>query len=161
MPDMPAGIPFPCNGTPDDEGKEDLLTFICQINLEELATNDTGKLLPASGMLYFFANLDYFLGDYEAEAECLGFWPDNAFKVMYAPEIKELCTHEVSIPMVLLHISRPRRYILKWCPTMQTGTSCLVFRFFRRWKMRLVEWCLSCNLMRMSVGDCVSMTWAI
>lgn len=95
MPDMPAGIPFPCNGTPDDEGKEDLLTFICQINLEELATYDVGKLLPASGMLYFFANLDYFLGDYEAEAECLGFWPDNAFKVIYTPEIKELHTHEV------------------------------------------------------------------
>lgn len=98
MPDMPADIPFPCNGEPDEEGNEDLLTFICQINLAELPSLDCAALLPSCGMLYFFASLDYFLGDDEANAGPIGFWPANAFKVIYVPQPVELHTHEVKWP---------------------------------------------------------------
>lgn len=59
FPDMPAGMEFPYkDGDP--------MCFICQINLEELhaqAADATDlNLLPRRGMLYFFAQIDYFLG---------------------------------------------------------------------------------------------------
>lgn len=52
-PDLPAGMEWPCmqNG--------ELMTFIAQINLAEVAAADQTGLLPKTGMLYFF------LGDTE------------------------------------------------------------------------------------------------
>ena len=46
-------------------------------------------------MLYFFADLDYFLGDIEVPSEGLGFWPEGTFKVIYAQETDKLNTHIV------------------------------------------------------------------
>lgn len=98
MPDMPADVPFPCGGEPDEDGNEDLMTFICQINLEEVAPYGAGGLLPAKGMLYFFACIDYFLGDSDAVAGHIGFWDHSSFKVIYVPDVTELHTHEVKWP---------------------------------------------------------------
>lgn len=39
------------------------LTFVCQVNLVEVAPLDTEGWLPKEGMLYFFAPIDYFLGE--------------------------------------------------------------------------------------------------
>lgn len=96
FPDLPSGIDFPllADGVCDDEG-EDLMTFICQIRLEEIAESDTENLLPHEGMLYFFADLDYFLGDLEAPCEGLGFWREGTYKVIYSPDIEHLDTHIV------------------------------------------------------------------
>lgn len=44
------------------------LSFLCQINLEEIAKYDTDSLLPKTGMLYFF---------YDAESERWGFDPED------------------------------------------------------------------------------------
>lgn len=98
FPDLPLGVEYPCRDGIDEEGLEDLLTFICQIDLEELAPHDTGNELPHHGMLYFFADLDYFLGDYDADCEGLGFWNEEAFRVIYCPEKCDLHTHEVRWP---------------------------------------------------------------
>lgn len=99
FPDLPEGIEYPLygNGNNDnaDDGLEDTLTFICQIRLEELAPFDKESRLPHKGMLYFFASLDYFLGDFEAYPENLGFWNSEAFKVIYSPAIENLHTHRV------------------------------------------------------------------
>lgn len=96
FPDLPSGIGFPllAGGVCDDEG-EDLMTFICQIRLAEIAESDTENLLPHEGMLYFFADLDYFLGDLKAPCEGLGFWREGTYKVIYSPDIEHLDTHIV------------------------------------------------------------------
>ena len=54
FPDLPDGIDFPLlpEAVCDDEG-EDLMTFICQIRMEEIAGYDKENLLPHEGMLYF------------------------------------------------------------------------------------------------------------
>ena len=83
FPDLPDGIDFPLlpEAVCDDEG-EDLMTFICQIRMEEIAGYDKENLLPHEGMLYFFADLDYFLGDLKAPCEGLGFWREGTYKTL-------------------------------------------------------------------------------
>ncbi len=95
FPDLPLGMSYPCCGEADEEGREDTLTFICQIRLEEIAALDPEGLLPHKGMLYFFADIDYFLGDDEGDCEGMGAWPKESFRVLYAPDCSDLHTHEV------------------------------------------------------------------
>lgn len=76
-----------------EEGEE-LLTFVCQVDLAEVAPLDREGLLPHEGMLWFFADLDYFLGDTEAPCEGTGEWPQDSFRVIYSPHCSSLHTHE-------------------------------------------------------------------
>lgn len=98
FPDLPEGVDFPA--IPDEDmdperDDEDLLTFICQINLEDIARYDTENRLPHTGFLYFFAALDYFLGDTDAPNGPIGYWPEEMFRVIYTPETDDLHTHRV------------------------------------------------------------------
>lgn len=88
FPDLPASLEWPCNSNGE------LLTFICQIRLEDIATLDTEDELPHKGMLWFFADLYYFLGDIDAPCAGSGEWKQNWFKVLYSEECSELITHE-------------------------------------------------------------------
>lgn len=88
FPDLPESFEWPCNQ--DDE----LLTFICQIRLEDIAHLDPEGCLPHKGMLWFFAELDYFLGDTDAPCSGSGGWEQGTFKVLYSEDCSELCTHE-------------------------------------------------------------------
>ena len=64
-PDMPEGMAYPCIDVEDGDGGTypEPLTFVCQIRCKDIAGLDSGGLLPHSGMLYFFAPIDYFLGE--------------------------------------------------------------------------------------------------
>lgn len=64
-PDMPEGMAYPCIEVVDGDGGTypEPLTFVCQIRCKDIAGLDPDGLLPHSGMLYFFAPIDYFLGD--------------------------------------------------------------------------------------------------
>ncbi len=64
-PDMPEGMAYPCIEVEDEDGGRypEPLTFVCQIRCADIAGLDPEGLLPHRGMLYFFAPLDYFLGD--------------------------------------------------------------------------------------------------
>lgn len=64
-PDLPGSVAYPCATFIDEDGEEylDPLTFICQIRLKDIAAIDKADLLPHTGMLYFFADIDYFLGE--------------------------------------------------------------------------------------------------
>lgn len=95
FPDLPEGVAYPCASPQNQDGSEDTLTFVCQIRLEEIAPFDSENMLPHTGMLYFFASLDYFLGDIDAPCAGLGVWKENMFRVIYAPDIDQLHTHEV------------------------------------------------------------------
>ena len=59
-PDLPASVPFPYTTYIDEDGEEypQPLTFICQIRLRDIADIDTDNLLPHTGMLYFFADIE-------------------------------------------------------------------------------------------------------
>ena len=93
--DLPDGVEFPCRDGVDEEGTEDTLTFICQLRLSDVAALDSEGLLPREGMLWFFADLDYFLGDLDAPCEGMGEWPEDSFRVVYSPNCEELHTHRV------------------------------------------------------------------
>lgn len=88
FPDMPVDKEWPCG----EDGE--LLTFICQIRLEDIAPYDLERQLPHTGMLWFFAELDYFLGDMEAPCGGIGEWEKERYKVIYSSESTELRTHE-------------------------------------------------------------------
>lgn len=65
----------------DDAGDVYPMQFVCQINCSELPSN---KWLPKQGMLYFFGEIDYFLGYDVKQPYGLGEWPEDAFKVIYS-----------------------------------------------------------------------------
>lgn len=88
-PDMPENMQYPTIEVTDEEGdKMDYpLTFICQINCEDIAKFDTEGKLPHEGMLYFFGAIDEYLG-YESMAKNgAGEWPKGQFVVKYAKSI--------------------------------------------------------------------------
>lgn len=96
-PDMPETLAYPeALVTEDGDSWQDPLTFVCQIRLEDIAALDPEGLLPHEGMLYFFAALDYFLGDIEALSyPGMGPWQPQHFRVLYAPNCEALHTHYV------------------------------------------------------------------
>ena len=80
----------------DGDSWDDPLTFICQIRCEELAPFDSEGLLPHEGMLYFFAALDYFLGDLDTLSyPGMGKWQPQYFRVLYSPTCETLHTHHI------------------------------------------------------------------
>ena len=88
FPDMPETFEWPCNADGD------LLTFICQICLEDIAELDPECKLPHKGMLWFFADLDYFLGNLDAPCGGSGEWSPETFQVLYNEDCSDLLTHE-------------------------------------------------------------------
>lgn len=88
FPDLPEICEWPCN----EDGE--LLTFICQISLEDISEFDTDNRLPHKGIIWFFADLDYFLGDLDAPCGGTGEWEPGTFKVLYSEDCSDLLTHE-------------------------------------------------------------------
>ena len=88
FPDLPEAFEWPC----DEDGN--LLTFICQISLEDISELDSENRLPHKGMIWFFAELDYFLGDLDAPCGGTGEWEPGTFKVLYSEDNSDLLTHE-------------------------------------------------------------------
>ena len=86
--DLPESVEWPAN----NDG--DLLTFICQIRMDEIAQFDPEGLLPHEGMMWFFVDMDYFLGDMDARCNGTGEWQRDSYKVIYQKEVDELHTHE-------------------------------------------------------------------
>ena len=87
-PDMPETMQYPTiEVTEEGETYDYPLTFICQINCEDIAKFDPQGKLPHEGMLYFFGAIDEILG-YEAPYKSLkGEWPKGYFIVKYAKSI--------------------------------------------------------------------------
>lgn len=96
-PDLPDGLEYPEVKVCDDgELVDDPMTFICQIRLEDIAALDPGNALPHKGMLYFFASLDYFLGNLDAlTSPGMGEWDQKFFKVLYSESCEDLHTHRI------------------------------------------------------------------
>jgi len=73
---LPDELDYPFNG------EDNPLTLICQFHHGE-------------GMIYVFADLDYFLGDYDADGGHIGEWDERFFKVLYSPTRENLHIHEI------------------------------------------------------------------
>ena len=72
--------------TTDENQQPYPMQFICQLNCEHLPKN---SMLPSQGMLYFFGEVDYFLGYDVKDPNGLGVWADNTIRAFYcdvAPE---------------------------------------------------------------------------
>ncbi len=85
------GVAWPCrridDGANDEEG---LLTFICQIRLEDIAPIDAEGQLPHKGILWFFADIDYFLGNLDAPCAGIGGWERGRYRVLCAEDCQDL-----------------------------------------------------------------------
>ncbi len=84
-PDLPRGVDYPMMKKTDEDGEsyEDPMFFVCQLRCEELASHDPNHLLPHSGMIYVFAEIDYFLGHLDADYPGMGQWDKQHFRVMH------------------------------------------------------------------------------
>lgn len=88
-PDFPQQMEYPTVRVTDEEGEtfDYPLTFICQINCEDIAPFDPENQLPHEGMLYFFGAIDEYLGYDSPAHNGLGEWPKGQFVVKYAKSI--------------------------------------------------------------------------
>ena len=87
-PDMPENMQYPTiEVTEDGETFDYPLTFICQINCDDIAPYDKENLLPHEGMLYFFAAIDKWIGYDSPTQNGTGEWPKGHFVVKYAKSI--------------------------------------------------------------------------
>ena len=73
----------------------DYLTFICQIRCDEIAAFDAENLLPHKGMLYFFAALDYYFGNFDSYCPENVFWNNDDVKVFYVEDIENQIFEQV------------------------------------------------------------------
>ena len=87
-PDMPENMQYPTIEVAEGGETYDYpLTFICQINCEDIAEFDPEGKLPHEGMLYFFGAIDEMIG-YEAPYKhSEGEWPKGHLVVKYAKSI--------------------------------------------------------------------------
>ncbi|MDE6300814.1 MAG: DUF1963 domain-containing protein [Muribaculaceae bacterium] len=88
-PDLPENTPYPMYI--DDEGDEFPYWFICQINLEELASYDPDNLLPHKGLLSFFAKIDRYMDSFAA-TDCISGYVSgaDAVRVLYFPALDNM-----------------------------------------------------------------------
>ena len=73
---LPDGCEYPYRG------EDSPLTPVCQFSYE-------------NGMVYVFADLDYFFGDIEAEGGHVGEWDSDFFRVLYTGDLSQLHEHEM------------------------------------------------------------------
>lgn len=87
-PDMPENMQYPTmQVTEDGETFDYPLTFVCQINCEDIAAFDKEDRLPHEGMLYFFAAIDRWHGYDSPSENGEGEWPKGTLMVKYAKSI--------------------------------------------------------------------------
>lgn len=87
-PDMPENMQYPTMEVTEDGEKFDYpLTFLCQINCEDIAPFDKDGKLPHEGMLYFFAAVDDYIGYESPIQNPEGEWPKGRLAVKYAKTI--------------------------------------------------------------------------
>ena len=88
-PDFPENMEYPTVKVTDEDGDviDYPLTFICQINCEDIAPFDPENKLPHEGMLYFFGAIDEFLGYGSYTNNGKGEWQKGEFVVKYAKNV--------------------------------------------------------------------------
>ena len=87
-PDMPADMEYPTAVAEEDGETFDYpLTFVCQIDCEDIAPFDPEGKLPHHGMFYIFAGLDEYLGYDSPWHNGIGLWDRKQVVVKYTKTI--------------------------------------------------------------------------
>ena len=87
-PDMPENMQYPTMEVCEEGETFDYpLTFVCQINCEDIAPFDKENRLPHEGMLYFFAAVDDYIGYESPVRNPAGEWPKGRLVVKYAKTV--------------------------------------------------------------------------
>ena len=88
-PDMPFDMEYPTVEVTDEDGTYDYpLTFVCQIDCEDIAPLDQENRLPHTGMFYIFAGLDEYLDQFDSPFHNgKGPWPKKMVVVKYTRSI--------------------------------------------------------------------------
>ena len=92
LPQMPEFLEYPFCKVPGYEAYP--FFFVGQINCAEAAPFDESGLLPQKGFLWFFADLDYYLGYTEETVREPGPWDRKAVQVLYSHVGAEELAHE-------------------------------------------------------------------
>jgi uncharacterized protein YwqG len=88
-PDLPEGVGYPMYV--DEEGDGYPYFFVCQINLEEIASYDVENRLPHKGLMSFFAKIDYYMGYSDVYGDiCGGISDVDSVKVLYFPDCSDM-----------------------------------------------------------------------
>ncbi|MBE6646655.1 MAG: DUF1963 domain-containing protein [Ruminococcaceae bacterium] len=107
-PAVPAGFDWPRFESENYDGEKANrpLSFLCQINLEEICAYDKDKMLPEKGLLLFF---------YEQESMCWGFDPGDAgcSRVYYFEDISQLA--QADLPDDMNGEYKVKEYDLSFC----------------------------------------------
>lgn len=104
QPALPDGVnmPYFIERFSDEENPfESPMTLICQINCADFKrthpNNPTAELLPDKGAIAFFAYLDYFFGNLNADSPGihLGAWEEHTYRVIFSPDLTDLRLHTI------------------------------------------------------------------
>ena len=87
-PDFPVDMEYPSFPVEEDGETYDYpLTFICQVDCEDIAPLDPENRLPHEGMFYFFAALDAYAGYDSPIQNGPGEWPKGQVVVKYTKHV--------------------------------------------------------------------------
>ena len=122
-PDLPEGMAYPCINVKDEDGGTypEPLTFVCQIRCADIAELDPEGLLPHRGMLYFFAPIDYFLGD---DGSPLDYHDSPA--VLYTEQEDGLRPYELCWEGTDESVFRPAAVTSCWASRIRTRSARLI-----------------------------------
>ena len=122
-PDLPEGMAYPCINVKDEDGGTyfEPLTFVCQIRCSDIAELDPEGLLPHRGMLYFFAPIDYFLGD---DGSPLDYHDSPA--VLYTEQEDGLRPYELCWEGTDESVFRPAAVTSCWASRIRTRSARLI-----------------------------------
>ena len=132
-PDLPADMEYPTAPAEEDGESFDYpLTFICQIDCEDIAPLDPEGKLPHQGMFYVFAGVDEYL-DYESPwHNGLGVWDKKQVVVKYTKAINfETFRSAILVDDEDQPLSQPAlKMTFETCEDGESCTKLLGFPFF-------------------------------
>ena len=132
-PDLPADMEYPTAQAEEDGETFDYpLTFICQIDCEDIAPFDPEGKLPHQGMFYIFAGLDEYLGYDSPWHNGIGLWDRKQVVVKYTKAINfETFRSAILVDDEDQPLTQPAlKMTFEACPDNEDCTKLLGFPFF-------------------------------
>lgn len=132
-PDLPADMEYPTAHAEDEDGPfEYPLTFVCQIDCEDIARFDPEGRLPHQGMFYIFAGLDEYLDMDSPWHNGIGLWDRKQVVVKYTKAINmETFRSAILVDDQDQPLTQPAlKMTFESCPDNAHCTKLLGFPFF-------------------------------
>ncbi|MBO4633800.1 MAG: DUF1963 domain-containing protein [Bacteroidales bacterium] len=132
-PDLPADMEYPTAHAEDEDGPfEYPLTFVCQIDCEDIARFDPEGRLPHQGMFYIFAGLDEYLDMDSPWHNGIGQWDRKQVVVKYTKAINmETFRSAILVDDQDQPLTQPAlKMTFESCPDNAHCTKLLGFPFF-------------------------------